>query len=163
MSDQTTEAEPVVASLLRRVGALLIDGGIQFLLLLALTQALGDSGVEQTSTFAAVLIAAALYNIGFVSTKSATPGKLAMRIWISDGHGNRVRPDQAILRHLVIASGNLSIIDPLLGLIFLVLPLISIFMVLSDQKRRALHDRLAGTLVLSGRPPLPVDEFGRVL
>ncbi len=133
------------------------------MLFLALREAIGDPDVEETSTVVIVLVAGALYNIGFLSAMSATPGKLAWRIWVSDGEGGRIRPDQAILRHLIVAAAAVSVIDINIIYFFYFLLLVSIVMVLVDPKRRALHDRIAGTLVVSGRPPQRVDEFGRVL
>ncbi len=149
--------------MLRRVAALFIDGFAQSVLFLALRAAVGDPDVEESSTVVLVLVAGALYNIGFLSTMSATPGKMAWKIWVSDGQGGRIRPDQAILRHLIVAAAALSVIDINIIYFFYFLLMVSVLMVLIDPKRRALHDRIAGTLVLSGRPPARVDEFGRVL
>ncbi len=163
MRDETIATEPQVASLLRRVLALLIDGTIQSVLFLALREALGDPNVEETATVVLVILAGAIYNIGFLSILSFTPGKVALRIWVSDGQGGRIRPDQAILRHLIIAAAAISVIDASIVYFFYLLLGLSIVMVIIDPKRRALHDRIAGTLVVSGRPPPHVDEFGRVL
>lgn len=133
------------------------------MLFLGVREALGDPNVEKTTTVVVVIVAGAIYNIGFLSTVSFTPGKLAMRIWVSDGQGGRIRPDQAILRHLIVAAAAISVIDANIVYIFYLLFVLSIVMVLFDPKRRALHDRIAGTLVLSGRPPPRVDELGRIL
>jgi uncharacterized RDD family membrane protein YckC len=74
---------------------------------------------------------------------SATLGKLALGIYVSDLHGQRIRPDTAILRYLIYMLGQLTFI----GMV------VSILMIFTDPKRRALHDRVAGTLVVVGKPP----------
>jgi uncharacterized RDD family membrane protein YckC len=150
----TTDKLPPPAPILQRAAALIIDGIILFIGFVILSVMLGDTEVTSTTTFALLLVLAATYHIGFLTAVSATPGKVAMGLWVSDREGQRIRPDQAILRHLITASGNLSIISFELGLVFSLVTLVSIVMMLLDRKRRrALHDRIAGTFVVRGRPP----------
>ena len=61
-----------------------------------------------------------------------------MGLYVADKQGARIRPDTAILRYIVYLVGNSIVV----GLA------ISVVLVLVDPSRRALHDRIAGTLVL---------------
>ena len=89
------------------------------------------------------MIIAASYHIFFLCTMSATLGKLALHLYVSDRQGQRIRPDTAILRYLTYMVGQLIFI----GMVA------SAVLVLVDPRRRAIHDRVAGTLVVVGRPP----------
>ena len=81
----------------------------------------------------------------------ATPGKIAMGIHVADKDGGRPRPDSVILRYVVLLAGALP---------FGIGTIVSILLVASDrEQRRALHDRIAGTRVLDGRPP--IEEWRR--
>jgi len=88
----------------------------------------------------------ALYSVTFVSLIQATPGKLAFRLRVVRADGERLMPDTAILRYLVVFLGNL------------VLPiefLVSFFLMLNDPARRTVHDRVARTLVVRWRRSRP--------
>jgi uncharacterized RDD family membrane protein YckC len=133
------------ASVLLRTAALLIDAAILSVTTLALLALLGDTRLERRESYAALVIVVALYQIGFLVAVSATPGKIAMGLYVGDRQGHRLRPDTAILRYLALFIG---------GTLFGIGTTISVALVLVDRRwRRALHDRIAGTLVLSGRPP----------
>ncbi len=139
-------AAPVqVASPLRRLAAFVIDALILTVLGLPIIFAFGDQESNQVDPafLAVAMVVTASYHIFFLCTMSATLGKLAMHLYVSDKSGQRIRPDTAILRYLVYMVGQLVV----MGMF------ISGAMVVSDPRRRAIHDRVAGTLVVVGRPP----------
>jgi len=146
---QEQVAAPVVASPLRRAGAFLLDVLILTVISFPVIAAFGDTGEatkpgEIDPTVLAVgMVVTASYYVFFLSTMSATPGKLVLGLYVSDRTGNRIRPDTAILRYLIYLVGQLL----MLGMF------ISAVLVLTDPRRRAIHDRVAGTLVVVGRPP----------
>ena len=129
--------QPVYPSFLARAGAFLLDWAI--VLVLAIFVAVG-AGADVGARFVILLVLPAVYVIGFHLAIGATPGKMALRMHIADPAGQRLEPDRVILRYVVF---------------FLTLPLIPInaFLVFADTpERRAIHDRVAGTRVLPGRP-----------
>ena len=132
----------VVAPVLLRVLAFLIDGAIVAVIDLGLTALIGDTGITNRETFALLIAVTATYHIGFLAVKSATPGKMAMNLYVGDRQGRAVRPDQAILRYMVLLVGNFVLVGTIASLV----------LILAEPQRRAVHDRVAGTLVLMGRP-----------
>ena len=75
------------------------------------------------------------YFVTFWSTTGQTPGSRAMRIRVEAATGGPLRPRRALLRFL--------------GLTLAALPLFAGFLlILVDDRRRGLHDRLARTVVL---------------
>ena len=155
-------AEIVIAPVLLRIGAFFIDVVILSVINLALATAVGDQGIENRGTFGLIISVTAAYHIGFVASRSATPGKMALKLRISDLEGRPVRPDTAILRYLVLFIGNLGVIDPLLTVAATVLVVASIVMLFVDSRRRTMHDRIARTLVvMAPRPEQEGDGRGR--
>jgi uncharacterized RDD family membrane protein YckC len=71
----------------------------------------------------------------FWSTTGQTPGNRVMSIEVRDVRGERLKPRRALLRVLVLP---LSVIPFGAGL----------WLILVDRRRRALHDRIAGTVVV---------------
>jgi uncharacterized RDD family membrane protein YckC len=153
------EAAPVG----RRVFAFGIDAAMQAILLMVMAAIFSDLAFSERAVVAGLLIVSASYSIGFVGFTSSTPGKMAMGMWVSDPAAKRVLPDRAILRYLVLALPNLTLLGVLRdeetlsviawamvtgGLIVL-----NAFFLASDGQRRMLHDRIAGTRVIAGRPP----------
>jgi uncharacterized RDD family membrane protein YckC len=142
-----------VAPNLLRICAFLIDLAILVVVNAALLgavdpQALEGDGVT-AEAYAAGSILSAVYYIGFLAIMSATPGKLAMGLYVADRNGARVRPDTAILRFIVFFVGNAIFIGMVasFGLLFF------------DRNHRTVHDRVAGTIVLrrpqGGETPPP--------
>ena len=143
MQTPTTQSQLAIAPLLLRVLAVFIDGAILIVIgfaLIAITDpdALGEAESANRASFVIGIVTGAIYHITFLVTMSATPGKLAMGLYVSDRQGARIRPDTAILRYIIFLLGNA----------FLIGLFISIGLVLFDPQRRAIHDRVAGTLVL---------------
>jgi uncharacterized RDD family membrane protein YckC len=75
------------------------------------------------------------YFVTFWSTTGQTPGNRALRIRVRTASGGRMRPRRALLRFA--------------GLTLAALPLFAGFLlILFDERRRGLHDRLARTVVV---------------
>ena len=143
-----------VAPVPRRIAALLIDAGMQLILLFVMGAIFADLRFSERAILVGLLVVSATYGIGFAGITSSTPGKMAMGLWVSDGQGRRVMPDKAILRYMVQALPNLTIVSLYAWLV--VTPMLlaaNITLLMIDKRRRLLHDRIAGTLVVAGRPP----------
>jgi uncharacterized RDD family membrane protein YckC len=147
----------------RRVFAFLVDATMQTVLLLVMAAIFSDLHFSERAVLAGLLVVTSAYSIGFVGMTSSTPGKMAMGMWVSDGAGGRVFPDRAILRYLVIALPNLVLLGVLrdevwpsiyawLAVTAVVLAL-NLALAVRDPRRRLLHDRIAKTTVIEGRPP----------
>jgi uncharacterized RDD family membrane protein YckC len=137
-----TPQEPKPASLVLRAIAILLDSAIIFVVAIIVV---GPDNLNHGAGLAAYLGGWALYYIGFTVVAGATPGKMAVGIHVAGKDGGRPQPDSVILRYVIMMAGALP---------FGIGTIISMLMVISDPRRRALHDRIAGTLVLDGRPPL---------
>ena len=138
---QTGQAHKPASMLLRGI-AILLDSAIIFILAVVIV---GPDKLGHGAGLAFYMAGWAVYYIGFTLAVSATPGKMAMGIHIASKTGGKPSPDSVILRYVVMMAGALP---------FGVGTIFSILLALSDPQRRSLHDRIAGTLVLDGRPPL---------
>jgi uncharacterized RDD family membrane protein YckC len=104
---------------------------------------------EQAETVIAGALAVAyvvwsiVYFLFFWSTSGQTPGNRVMRIRVLDGrHMRPVRPVRAVIRFA--------------GLILAALPFLAGFVImLWDDRRRCLQDRIAHTIVIEDEPPPP--------
>jgi uncharacterized RDD family membrane protein YckC len=89
------------------------------------------------------------YFVTFWTTTGQTPGNRAMRIRVHGMTGEKLRPRRALLRFV--------------GLTLAALPLFAGFLlILLDDRRRGLHDRLAGTVVIEAEPNGSLQRPGRV-
>jgi uncharacterized RDD family membrane protein YckC len=142
-----------IAPLILRIAAFVIDIAILVVINAAVIVAIDRDSLgsqnPSTAVYVAGIVISAAYFIGFLAAMSATPGKLAMGLYVSDKQGARIRPDTAILRYIVLFVG---------GQIFVGL-VVSLVLLFFDRQRRTLHDRIAGTLVLrrpqGGETPPP--------
>jgi uncharacterized RDD family membrane protein YckC len=140
---QNAATDLMIASPIRRIIAYLLDGLILALVTLMLS-GLGivmfdnDGLPADVTSLVVLLVLQATYNIGFVATRGATPGKMAMRIVVRDGQGNVLLPDAAILRYVVLMVENFVLV----GIV------ISAVLLFTDKQRRTIHDRVARTLVV---------------
>jgi uncharacterized RDD family membrane protein YckC len=133
--DLFTEPNFIYASFWQRFFAAFIDGIIliipnyifQFMF-----------GREELSTYIANIITGWLYGALMESGSwQATVGKRSMRIKVVDMGGQRISFAQASGRHF---GKYISTIILLIGY----------FMMLWDEKKQTLHDRMAGTLIVEG-------------
>ncbi|HLJ53688.1 MAG TPA: RDD family protein [Chthonomonadaceae bacterium] len=140
------------ASFGQRLGAMLLDGIILFIPLTVMNAviigiaAAGASGGGGSSSDAIAgaqgicylinTVAQWLYFAGFESSvKQATPGKMALNIMVTDLDGNRIGFGRATGRYFgkIVSS---------------IILLIGYFMAAFTEKKQALHDMMAGTLVV---------------
>jgi uncharacterized RDD family membrane protein YckC len=138
-----SKTELIYGGFWERFVAALIDG-----IVLTIAQNIVSYGIYQESTFSGSLnygvmgfgmIIGLVYNVYFLSSdKQATLGKQAMGLKVITVEGERLTPMNAAGRFF---STYLSAIILLIGYI----------MVAFDDKKQALHDRLAHTYVIRTR------------
>ena len=86
------------------------------------------------------LIFGIVYFVGFESSAyQATPGKMALGLIVTDNDGRRISPMRAVGRYF---AKILSAVILLIGFI----------MVAFTDRKQGLHDLMAGTLVVKGKP-----------
>lgn len=134
-----------------RLLAFMIDSAVLVVINLALIGTVGIVDIEDgrpanAESLVALILTAASYHIGFTAARSATLGKMAMNIYVAYPDSTGVRPDTAILRYIVLLIENLFVVGTLISLVLMFV----------DRRRRTLHDRVAGTLVLAGKPGKPL-------
>ena len=134
--NQTTDLfleEPIVyGGFGDRIGAMLIDGIILIVPNLALTYLVPDELVGGIITLIMYWLYFAIQESG---TSQATIGKKAVGLKVTSENGERITFGQATGRHF---GQYISCIILFIGY----------FMVLWDKKNQALHDKMAGTLVV---------------
>ena len=155
---QTSEGYVLAPAILRLL-AFMIDLAVLVVIQLALMETLGvvqyhdDGRPVNAESVVLPIVVAAIYNIAFVAYKGATIGKMAMSIYVCYPDGERVRPDTAILRHVISLIESIIVIGSL----------VSVVLLFTDSQRRTIHDRVAGTIVLAGQlgKPLKVSDVER--
>jgi uncharacterized RDD family membrane protein YckC len=86
------------------------------------------------------LVIGIAYFVGFESSSyQATPGKMALGLIVTDSDGRRISPMRAVGRYFA---------KILSGLILM----IGFIMVAFTDRKQGLHDMIASTLVVKGRP-----------
>lgn len=97
-----------------------------------------------------------LYYLFFEASRlQATPGKLALRLRVTDVQGQRITLGRSAGRNIV----------RLLGAVFGLIPIVCYLAIAWTQRKQGLHDLWAGTLVLNGTaqeqpPQRPNGEHG---
>jgi uncharacterized RDD family membrane protein YckC len=137
---------PPVATPLQRLTAAVIDGwlvgSIAALLFFFLNG--GDSLLGSEAPMRcvlAMLIASSSYHVFFLTTMSTTPGKFLNGLYVTDLNMKPLAPSRAALRYVAYLAGQMATIGYIVSGAF----------ILKDPMRRAVHDRIAGTLVVVGR------------
>ncbi len=141
------------AGFISRIAALVVDSmmlSIALSFIALVVQALSAFiGVDLNERPSAVLVSGALlasllplYSLLFWSLGGQTPGKMLMGLRIVDMQGRPIRARRAVRR--VVAFWLVGV--PLL--------LLGTLLVLADNRRQSLHDKLAGTLVVYDRRAL---------
>lgn len=106
-----------------------------------MSAAFRDYAAATESSSVAALVMTYLYYLFFESSKwQATPGKLALRLRVTDIHGQRLTLGRSAARNLVRLS----------GLIFGLIPVVCYLAVAWTQRKQGLHDLVASTFVLNG-------------
>ena len=151
-------------SYLRRLSAALIDGALYLSLLFGVVLGVGK---QWSYAVPLILLVDLVYNIFLVYRLDGTPGKLMLGLAIQNLDGSSISLWGAIKRHLGIGvlaillalpfwlmsafSGNKELFTWLFvsgNAIAGFLPVIDPAAILFNEQRRALHDYLAGTVVI---------------
>lgn len=86
------------------------------------------------------LIAGIAYFVGFESSSyQATPGKMALGLIVTDLNGQRITPGKAVGRYFAKILSSMIL-------------LIGFIMIAFTERKQGLHDIIAGTLVVKGKP-----------
>jgi uncharacterized RDD family membrane protein YckC len=116
------------------------------------------SAATESSQVASLVITFLYYVLCEASKWQATPGKLALRLRVTDIHGQRLTIARAAARNIV----------RLAGLIIGLIPIVCYLAVAWTQRKQGLHDLMASTLVLNGtaqqqlpQQPLSSSQHGR--
>ena len=162
-------AGPIYAGLWRRGAAQIVDGLVLYLLgaviggFLGFLMAFSGATPMQVTIIASVIatLCGAIYEIGFhASSFQATVGKAALRIKVTDQAGARLSVTRATGRYLAkfVSFFTLGVAYVMAGF---------------TRRRQALHDKIAGTLVVrakaspevvaSAAPATPVGPVGIAL
>ena len=131
------------------VQAVVFAGGAVFALVASLVGGLELNAVGRILAAGAWVLAVSAYFVTFWATVGQTPGMRMMDLRVTTAQGDP-------------PSGGRSIVR-VFGLALAIIPLFAGFLpVLVDDRRRGLHDLLAGTVVLhSGEEPPPTPEPAR--
>jgi len=97
------------------------------------------------ASVATVLIGFIYYTVFEASKWQATPGKLALRLRVTDMQGHGLNMGRSAARNAV----------RLLNLILWVIPMVCYLAAAWTQRKQGLHDLVASTLVLNGRASEP--------
>ena len=127
-----------------RVLAYIIDIIPLAIISVVLSVITGDPLVDATGTYSAndwiSLVVGIAYFVGFESSSyQATPGKMALGLIVTDLDGRRLSPARAFGRYLAKIPSALIL-------------LIGFIMVGFTERKQGLHDMIAGTLVVRGKP-----------
>lgn len=94
------------------------------------------------------------YHVGFLATRSATPGKMA--VGLSVRRVDRPGPlgvGTAFMRYLLPLSIWVFSLVPLLSYVLWIVAVVDLVWPIKDQRRQAIHDKVAGTQVVKGKQP----------
>lgn len=136
-----------------RLGARIIDAVIGFVIFGSIAVAIvGPDDFNRFSGFnfgvlLILVILGAAYEVGMVAWKGGTIGKLALGLRVVNQSDRNYPPtlQAAVLRWLPGLVGNLGVIGSLASIVIAVLSIIWIF---TDDYRRTVHDRIASTYVI---------------
>lgn len=138
MSTLPTQATaPLYAGFWRRAAAALVDNLVLLLPSFAINYALGTSN-PFLNLLLQLAIAVAYYALMHSSSWQATLGKRAFGIKVADLQGNRISPLRGVGRYFAVF---ISAIPLCLGF------LLAAF----TERKQALHDMIAGTLVVNAK------------
>lgn len=111
-------------------------------------------GLRYLYTFAVIsLVVQLVYQTAFLTRAGATPGKMALGISVRLRDRPGLPSLGVVLRRLVLPLG-LGVLGllPIVGNVTAVVSLLDLLWPAWDDKRQALHDKIAGTNVVVGRP-----------
>lgn len=106
-----------------------------------MTAALRDyMQATESSSIASIVITFIYYTLFEASKWQATPGKLALRLRVTDLNGHRISIGRSAARNVV----------RLMSLVFGLIPIVCYLAVAWTQRKQGLHDMMASTFVLNG-------------
>ena len=143
----------------KRILARIIDGvifAVFFLVLSAMFGGdVGNAGLTATGSFGAQLVSIGVvtaYQAAFLSSKGATPGKMAMSIKVVFEDGRKLDLHGALMRLAIdIALGVMALVSAFLWLSNLasfVITIVSLVLLFTHARRQAVWDRVAKTIVI---------------
>lgn len=139
-----------------RLGAYLIDGilmyfanliiGTMFGVSIGAMSGFDEAGAGTVGT-GAVLVAYVVMSVANIayfavfesSARQATPGKMALGLIVTDSNGDRISFGRALGRYFAKFISSIIL-------------LIGFIMIGFTERKQGLHDMIAGTLVLKGKP-----------
>ncbi|MEG3586370.1 MAG: RDD family protein [Actinomycetota bacterium] len=136
------------ATLWPRFGARMIDAVITGIVLFVIWWAAFDA--SNANTYGITIVSfflVALYEIGFVTLRGATPGKMFFRfkvVQIADGQS----PPPGSVAAMRYAPSLLSVIPFLGSLLYLIVLGLSLYWLQSDPDRQSIFDRAGKTFVV---------------
>lgn len=106
------------------------------------------------------LVISAIYNVGFLAARGATPGKLLVGISVRrvDAPG-RLGVGVSFMRMVLPLA--LKVLSALTCLLDVVGRAVDLLWPLKDERRQALHDKIAGTQVVKGKQVRPTSTQDR--
>ena len=131
-----------------RFGARLIDGVINGIVLFIIWWAVFDSNNANTYGITIVsFMLVALYEIGFITLKGATPGKMVFRlkvVQVSDGSS----PPSGSIAAKRYGPSLLSVVPFLGSILYLIVLGLSLYWLSADPDRQSIFDRSGKTYVV---------------
>jgi uncharacterized RDD family membrane protein YckC len=120
--------------------------------LFALSESVDQSWLAAYSITAIIVFLA--YQVFFLTRYGATPGKMATNISVRLKARPGRPPLQAVLRRVGLPAVLFALqLLPLLGFFGIIARLLDLVWPSWDKDRQALHDKVAGTVVVTGRQP----------
>ncbi|WP_435199448.1 RDD family protein [Janibacter sp. GS2] len=94
------------------------------------------------------------YHVGFLATRNATPGKMMLGLSVRrvDQPG-RLGVGTAFMRLLLPLTVGVFSVVPLLSYLVWFVSVADLLWPIKDERRQALHDKIAGTQVVKGKQP----------
>ncbi|MBE0481542.1 MAG: RDD family protein [Dehalococcoidia bacterium] len=143
-------------AMLRSV-AMLVD----FVILIVLHALLvvGIVGAESALALYITPIIVLLYFVGFWAWRGQTPGKILIGARVVKANGESIGIGRAFLRYVVFMSYFYAIMYTrgVIPVIMLIMAAVFLFTAL-NQRKRGVHDLVAGTVVVNTRPPKVVES-----
>ncbi len=92
------------------------------------------------------------YHVGFLATRGATPGKMVVGLSVRQAERpGPVSVGTAFMRYLLPLGVAVFSMVPLLSYVVWIVSATDLLWPLKDQRRQALHDKIAGTQVVRGK------------
>jgi uncharacterized RDD family membrane protein YckC len=149
---------PLVRDSMDQMNTAIANGDESGVLAAALDQTLTQYLVPLTLVSVGVML---VYNAVFLSRLAATPGKLLIGISVRRvEHPGPISVTDAFRRYALQSAMTIGGLIPLLDLTTLLVTVADLLWPLRDPRRQALHDKIADTQVVLGRPPVQPSVSG---